>query len=125
MNPNIDIHEIRELLRERRARLSERLEDDRARTIEQGNLVEPGDTADMATHDDNISMLGRFSEVEHRQLMAIDAAMERIENGTYGECMTCGEEIDPARLRALPEATRCIACMEEAAKVREKPGATA
>jgi DnaK suppressor protein len=34
--------------------------------------------------------------------------LERIDNGTYGECDDCGEEIGQARLEAIPEATRCV-----------------
>jgi DnaK suppressor protein len=45
-----------------------------------------------------------------RELRAIDAALERIEAGTYGECARCGNEIAEARLRALPYAALCIDC---------------
>jgi RNA polymerase-binding protein DksA len=41
-------------------------------------------------------------------LSAIDAALERIENGTYGTCTACGREIAPERLEAHPWASLCI-----------------
>lgn len=42
----------------------------------------------------------------------IDAALEAMENGTYGTCQLCGKNIDPDRLAALPEATTCAACSQ-------------
>jgi RNA polymerase-binding protein DksA len=43
-----------------------------------------------------------------RALTAIDAALQRIEDGTYGICERCGKPIDPQRLEARPWATLCI-----------------
>jgi DnaK suppressor protein len=40
----------------------------------------------------------------------IDAALKRIEEGTYGVCVTCGAQISPERLEAMPWATLCIDC---------------
>jgi len=45
---------------------------------------------------------------EARMLEAIDAALGRIEDGTYGRCEQCGEQVEPERLEALPWATLCI-----------------
>ncbi|HUG60637.1 MAG TPA: TraR/DksA C4-type zinc finger protein [Methylomirabilota bacterium] len=44
------------------------------------------------------------------ELARIAAALARIDAGTYGECLACGEEIAEARLDADPAATLCIAC---------------
>ena len=46
------------------------------------------------------------------ELRDVAAALERIERGTYGECVDCGEDIAPARLAAQPWAARCIPCQE-------------
>ena len=43
-------------------------------------------------------------------LAEIDAALKRIEEGTYGICTNCGKEIPVDRLEALPWATLCIDC---------------
>ena len=43
-------------------------------------------------------------------LAAIDAACERVADGSYGRCLECGGNIATARLEARPEAARCIAC---------------
>jgi DnaK suppressor protein len=58
---------------------------------------------------------------ESAELDEVDAAMRRIEDGTYGQCIDCGVQIPVARLQATPEASRCIACQEKA----EKPSASA
>lgn len=50
------------------------------------------------------------------RLAAIEAALRRIDDGSYGECRECGEMISSARLTARPEALLCITC-ESAAEV--------
>jgi len=47
--------------------------------------------------------------MEHR-LEAIEHALRKAQEGSYGICERCGQPIDPARLEALPEATLCIKC---------------
>ncbi len=57
------------------------------------------------------------------ELMAIDEALKRVSDGSYGLCIDCGINIPTARLHANPTALRCIACQEktELAKHRERP----
>jgi DnaK suppressor protein len=55
-----------------------------------------------------------LDERETAELRLVDAALARIEAGTYGQCIDCGVEIPAARLHAAPEAPRCIACQEKA-----------
>jgi DnaK suppressor protein len=43
----------------------------------------------------------------------LTAALERLNEGTYGACEMCGETIERSRLEALPEATRCLACQKQ------------
>ncbi len=49
----------------------------------------------------------RAAQLRRRQ---VEAALERIEAGEYGECLGCGEEIDSGRLEAKPEAAFCLEC---------------
>lgn len=50
-------------------------------------------------------------EVAHiQEARQIRAALQRIEDGSYGTCANCGAPIAPARLKALPTATLCINC---------------
>ena len=50
---------------------------------------------------------------ESAELDAVEAALRRIEAGTYGQCIDCGITIPAARLHAAPEAARCITCQEK------------
>lgn len=54
-----------------------------------------------------------IGEREVDELATIDAALARIEAGTYGECTDCGVSIPAPRLQASPEVTRCIECQEK------------
>ena len=54
-----------------------------------------------------------IGEHETAELGTIDAALQRIEAGNYGECTDCGVQIPPARLQVAPEASRCIGCQEK------------
>jgi RNA polymerase-binding transcription factor len=46
-----------------------------------------------------------------RQL--VDDALARFDNGTYGLCLNCGQEIDAARLEAIPHAPLCLSCQSK------------
>ncbi len=52
------------------------------------------------------------------QLDAIDAALVRVQAGTYGVCSQCGMTIAPARLEALPATTTCISCAQSVSRTR-------
>ncbi|WP_026413805.1 TraR/DksA family transcriptional regulator [Actinomadura oligospora] len=45
-----------------------------------------------------------------RQCAAVQAAMQRVAEGTYGLCVTCGKPVPPGRLEARPDAARCVPC---------------
>ena len=66
-----------------------------------------GDTA-TATLDREIDY--SLEENSEHVLRAIDAALQRIEDGTFGMCETCGQPISEERLEAIPYATQCIDC---------------
>jgi DnaK suppressor protein len=54
-----------------------------------------------------------LDERETFELAQIDEALQRVDAGTYGQCVACGADIPAARLRAAPEAARCIACQDK------------
>ena len=58
-------------------------------------------------------------QMKSETLTKIDAALRRLEEGTYGNCFECDEEISEARLRALPFAVRCKDC-EQARETAEQ-----
>lgn len=57
-----------------------------------------------------------IDEHETTELIAIDAALARLADGSYGECTDCGCRIPAARLQATPEAARCVPCQEKVEK---------
>lgn len=68
------------------------------------------DVGDDAANTYARQMLLNMSERERAVLWEIDAALDRIDEGTYGTCEDCGEPIGEARLKALPYATLCVEC---------------
>ena len=52
-------------------------------------------------------------ENEEETLRQIEASLERIEDGTYGDCEECGTKIPKARLEAIPYAALCVKCASE------------
>jgi RNA polymerase-binding protein DksA len=56
------------------------------------------------------SQVGALVDQAREHLAEVDAALERVEDGTYGVCESCGEAIAPARLEARPVARTCIRC---------------
>ena len=65
-----------------------------------------------------------LGERETAHLAAVEAALARIEAGTYGECTDCGAAITAARLHATPQAARCVHCQEKAEKAgQHRPAA--
>jgi RNA polymerase-binding protein DksA len=73
--------------------------------------IEYGDRAQAEMPEE---MLDKLDEQSRREWDEIQAALARMEAGTYGRCETCGHAIPPARLEALPTARRCVPCQEQA-----------
>jgi DnaK suppressor protein len=73
-----------------------------------------GDQADIASDFVEQEILETLEHTVRATLMDIDAALDRIESGTYGLCEDCGEPIDRARLKARPWANRCLKCQRRA-----------
>lgn len=71
------------------------------------------DEVDQATTDVEQSMRIRLRNRERLYLLKIEEALRRIEEGTFGECETCGEDIERRRLQARPTATLCVSCKED------------
>ena len=77
--------------------------------------------ADMATDNfDREFTLGLASN-EQQSLNMIDAAIRRIDEGTYGICEECKKSISQKRLLALPHAPLCIKCQELEEKKKRRP----
>lgn len=71
------------------------------------------DEADLASSDAEQSMRTRLGNRENLYLKKVLQALERIEEGTYGECVGCSSYIGYGRLSVRPTAELCINCKEE------------
>lgn len=71
------------------------------------------DFTDQATLETDIDMNIHMKERDSKLIIKIKQALERIEEGTYGICDQCGEEISEARMEARPVTTECIDCKRE------------
>jgi DnaK suppressor protein len=84
-----------------------------------GNLAEEAgeemahDLADTATETYDRELDHTLEENSEHVLEEIEAALKRIEAGTYGICTNCGKQIAEERLEALPWATLCIGCARD------------
>lgn len=63
--------------------------------------------------EERSELLGHLEAARHR-VHLIDEALERMDEGAYGTCVDCGEQIDEARLEVRPLSVRCVACAESA-----------
>ncbi|HYG70365.1 MAG TPA: TraR/DksA C4-type zinc finger protein [Anaeromyxobacteraceae bacterium] len=113
----IDLAEVREELLRRRRRI---LDSTRRAAAE----IEAMQAADRdpefeegAQREHEQYTLSRLSETQRREFDQIDAAIARIDAGTYGVCRECGQEIEPRRLAALPYA---VLCAEDAAREEQR-----
>jgi RNA polymerase-binding transcription factor len=114
----VDTQRFRELLLEKRQAVVEALdylhkEHPGSLEDETGELVSSSadqHMADTATETVDREIDYTLEASDGRLLAAIDGALARIENGTYGTCVNCGAQIAPERLEAMPWATLCIEC---------------
>lgn len=79
----------------------------------QSKLTDDDGAADAAAEME-VAMVIR----ESWELQEIEAALARIDDGSYGICTDCGEEIGMARLKASPAARRCLPCQEKNERLR-------
>ena len=71
------------------------------------------DPADKASNSYTKELLFSQSTNERNTLRLIEEALDRITEGVYGECVNCGEDIQPKRLDAIPWTPHCIKCQEQ------------
>lgn len=71
------------------------------------------DEVDQAQTDSEQSMRMRLRNREMLYIKKVDEALKRIEEGCFGDCDECGEDIEIRRLEARPTATLCVSCKEE------------
>ena len=117
--------ELRKILEERRreilSQVQEKMRDVRAEGAfgESQGVLDAAETSEADIQDDiEFALIQMKSETLHK----IEEALARLDEGTYGYCFECGDEVSERRLRALPFAVRCKDCEEarEVAAQRER-----
>lgn len=105
----MDMAKYETILRDRQRELNARLhriDDDLGRQ-------KSADNEDRATETENDEVLEEMGQAGENELKAIDAALDRVANGTFGACVKCGQPISPERLAAVPYTPFCQECAAE------------
>ena len=87
-----------------------------SRTEQDGRRVDEDsaqDIADRAASSYNKEFLFHQSNNDRQLLQMVESALSRIREGSFGECISCGKEINPKRLEAVPWTRHCIECQEK------------
>lgn len=74
------------------------------------------DIADRAASSYTKEFLFSQSNNDRQLLQMVESALSRIREGSFGECISCGKEINPKRLEAVPWTRHCIECQEKLEK---------
>jgi len=116
-------NELKQMLEDRRRQLMSdvqgRIRDVRGEGSKDREVLDQGESSEVDIQDDiEFALIQMKSET----LNKINEALRRLDEGTYGNCFECGDEVAEARLRALPFAVRCKDCEEarETAEQRER-----
>ena len=70
------------------------------------------DFAEQATERENDDVLEEIARETQISIRHLKAALQRLEDGSYGICVSCGEDISAARLQVIPETTLCVHCAD-------------
>lgn len=87
-----------------------------AREMAQGDVPDIGDMS-CATYERDVLL--NLSEVQRQKVRDIDAALARLEQGEYGVCLGCGEEIPQKRMEVRPFSRYCVECKTEVERFGE------
>jgi DnaK suppressor protein len=119
---NLSKHMDKKKLETFKKRLEERQQTLRkavSRTEEDGRIADQDaaqDIADRAASSYTKEFLFSQSNNDRQLLQMVETALQRIREGSFGECVGCGNEINPKRLEAVPWTRYCIECQEKLEK---------
>lgn len=116
---NSEILQFREILESRKEEAQQRLSrlNNETRSLD----LDPRDSGDQSIATISKESLFQQNSQHRGQLRSIEAALTRIEAGTFGRCSSCNGDIAPRRLRALPWTEHCIIC-QEMLEQQSRPG---
>ena len=106
-----DRQQLRQDLLQKRNQLMARVQDITAEVRHEDKPLEK-DFEEQAVETQNDQVLDALDDEARLELKQIDAALVRMDDGSYGECVACGNEIPVARLQAVPFADKCIDCAD-------------
>ncbi|MEE9614781.1 MAG: RNA polymerase-binding protein DksA [Thermodesulfobacteriota bacterium] len=115
------LEQFRELLNSR----LEELLSDAEKTVSGMNRTDEEhfpDPTDRAAHETDRNFTLRVKDRERKLLAKVKEALGRIEEGTYGICELCGEDISEKRLKARPVTTYCVECKKEEEEQEKQRG---
>jgi DnaK suppressor protein len=106
-----ELQSFKDLLLNQRAEILNKA--DAFKTASSMESTGQGDEGDQAVSELSLAMALRLQERQTQLLQKIDRALGKIEEGSFGLCEQCEEQLNINRLRARPVATLCISCKEE------------
>lgn len=106
-----ELAELKEALIARKSELEEALKSLASQEITDGGTLDDGDQALSATME---TLRNSLQDNEYEEYVRINDALQAIEDGGYGICIDCGEQISMKRLKYYPNAKRCLGCQEQA-----------
>ena len=106
------MEEIKKLLLQMQQEIVDEIEEDRNKS-ESAVTNDIGDSIDHANEERSRELYQLLCERDLKKLDHIKEALERMEDGEYGLCESCGEEIAKKRLMAMPFTRMCIECKNE------------
>ena len=107
---------LRKIIRERKRKLLAALHKEIINTLGsdyRGAFDRAMDVGDISLIDLLQSIDASLINIQHEDLLKMDVAENKLNEGTYGICEECGAEISESRLEALPYAIRCVECEEK------------
>lgn len=108
-----DMKRFKEILLAERKKLMANAKTTMEDSIEQVKADNVLDEGDEASAEAEVSMLYRLRDRERYLFKKIDKALEKIEDGTFGTCEECGDDIGVKRLEARPVTDLCVKCKED------------
>jgi DnaK suppressor protein len=111
--------EQRDTLLERLRARARTLRSEIAAGLRSDGLLE--DARETAVDDVEASVRAASMERDDRELVAVEAALRRMEGDSFGLCIECGAPLSWKRLEASPEASRCVRCENEQDRRRAGP----
>jgi len=115
-----DLDNFKKILEEERRKILHHLEEISDTSVADLDGSNVGDSVDIAALEINQAALQKIGKREFYLLKKIDLALDKMVQGTYGECESCGEDIALARLMARPVAQLCIDCKTEQENVERR-----